>query len=60
MPLYEFECNKCKHNFDKVLTIKEMEANDLACPKCGSGDVKKLISSGSIKVGLGGYRGKVS
>jgi putative FmdB family regulatory protein len=59
MPLYEFECNKCKHTFDKVLTVKEMEATDPACPQCGSGDVRKLISSGSIKIGLGGYKGKV-
>ena len=59
MPLYEFECNKCRHNFDKVLTIKEMETQVQVCPKCGSDDVKKLISSGGIKVGLGGYAGKV-
>jgi putative FmdB family regulatory protein len=59
MPLYEFKCNKCEQEFDKILTIKEMESVKLACPKCESGDVKKLISSGSIKIGLGGYQGKV-
>ncbi len=59
MPLYEFECNKCEHIFDKILTIKEMEIVKLECPKCASDDIKKLISSGGIKVGLGGYTGKV-
>jgi len=59
MPLYEFECNKCEHTFDKVLTIKEMEVCKPACPQCGSKSVRKLISSGGIKVGLGGYAGKV-
>ncbi len=59
MPLYEFECNKCKHPFDKVMSIKEMEAGQIECPKCGSGEVIKLISSGGIKIGLGGYAGKV-
>jgi putative FmdB family regulatory protein len=59
MPLYEFECKKCKHPFDKVMSIKDMEAEQAACPKCGSGEVQKLISSGMIKMGLGGYTGKV-
>ena len=59
MPLYEFECKKCEHVFDKILTIKEMETVKLACPQCGSDDIRKLISSGGIKVGLGGYRGKI-
>lgn len=59
MPIYEFECNACKKPFDKVMTIKEMETGKVQCPKCDSGDVKKLMSSGGIKVGLGGYAGKV-
>ena len=59
MPLYEFECNKCKHAFEKVLSTKELETTSPACPKCGSEDVKKLISAGGIKTGLGGYAGKI-
>ena len=59
MPLYEFECKKCDHTFDKILTIKEMETVQLACPQCGSDDVRKLISSGGIKIGIGDYSGKV-
>jgi len=59
MPLYEFQCQKCEHTFDKILSLKEMETVSLICPKCGSGDVLRLISSGSVKIGLGGYAGKV-
>jgi putative FmdB family regulatory protein len=59
MPLYEFECKKCDHTFDKVLTIKEMEKALPTCPQCGSDDVRKLISSGGIKIGIGDYSGKV-
>jgi putative FmdB family regulatory protein len=59
MPLYEFQCNKCEHTFDKVLSIKEMETVKLNCSQCESDDIKKLMSSGGIKVGLGGYKGKV-
>lgn len=59
MPLYEYECNKCEHAFTRVLSIEEMEAGNLDCPQCGADDVKKLISSGSVKTGMGGYAGKV-
>ena len=59
MPLYEFECKKCEHAFDKILTIKEMETVKLICPLCGLDDVRKLISSGGVKIGLEGYAGKV-
>ena len=60
MPLYEFECKKCGHNFDKVLTLSEVEKEPVPCPECGSGDVVKLISSGRVEVGVKkGYRGKV-
>ena len=59
MPLYEFECKKCGHTFDKVMSIKEMETKKLNCPECGSSTIRKLISSGTINTGLGGYAGKV-
>lgn len=59
MPLYEFECSKCEHVFDKILTIREMEKTRPTCPACGSDETKKLISSGRVKVGLGGYAGKI-
>jgi putative FmdB family regulatory protein len=44
MPTYEYECTKCKHNFEafQQMTAKALEE----CPKCG-GKVKKLISSGA-------------
>jgi len=59
MPLYEFECKKCGRTFDKVLSVKEMETVKPSCPQCGSSAVRKLISSGSIRSGMGGYAGKV-
>ncbi|MDF1536060.1 MAG: zinc ribbon domain-containing protein [bacterium] len=59
MPLYEFECKKCRRPFDKVMSIREMETGQVECPRCGSDDVLKLISSGGIKIGIGGYAGKV-
>ena len=59
MPLYEYECNKCKKAFDKVMSIKEMETVKITCPECDSEDVKKLMSSGRSKSGSVCYAGKV-
>jgi len=59
VPLYEFECGNCDRTFDRVMTLKEAETTSPPCPRCGSDDVKKILSSGSVKVGLDGYAGKV-
>ena len=42
MPIYEFECRKCETRFEKLCRIQGTD--DIACPECGAGDVKKLIS----------------
>ena len=45
MALYEFECKKCGSEFEKIVNRSEAEkAEDIKCPECGSGEVKKLVS----------------
>lgn len=44
MPLYEFRCAKCDHQFEH-LTRTQQVPTDLACPQCGSKEVKRLLSS---------------
>lgn len=51
MPLYEFKCEKCKKEFEELISSKEVEG--VKCPSCHTSDVKKLLSSGSIKMGRG-------
>jgi len=43
MPIYEYQCNKCKAVFDYVL-LRHDEAYTPVCKKCKSTDVQKLIS----------------
>ena len=43
MPLFEFRCVSCKRRFTKLLGMTADSAPPV-CPRCGSGDVKKLIS----------------
>lgn len=44
MPIYEFQCTKCHHEFDGILKVDESYAK-LTCPRCGKSSPKKLVSS---------------
>ena len=52
MPLYEFECQKCHHRFEK---IQSFAAGDPQCPKCG-GAVERLLHAAAVQFkGSGWY-----
>lgn len=50
MPIYEFECEKCKKQFE-VVTLSLSEKPKAVCPKCKSRKTRKLVS----RVGKGKY-----
>jgi putative FmdB family regulatory protein len=41
MPVYEFACQDCGHEFEELLLRRDEVAS---CPKCGSDRVHKLLS----------------
>jgi putative FmdB family regulatory protein len=43
VPIYEYECQGCERQFQRLVMKKEDE-EDLSCPACGGGRLKKLIS----------------
>ncbi|RJQ73277.1 MAG: zinc ribbon domain-containing protein [Desulfobacteraceae bacterium] len=43
MPIYEYQCAGCGHCFE-TLVLHHAEVPKIACPKCGAGKVKKLMS----------------
>ncbi len=43
MPTYEYECEKCHHQFEQVQKMKDEPVK--TCPACG-GKVRRLISGG--------------
>ena len=43
MPLYEYRCESCDHQFEVIQ--KFSDAPIAVCPKCGAGPVVKLMSS---------------
>ncbi|MDR2339204.1 MAG: zinc ribbon domain-containing protein [Deltaproteobacteria bacterium] len=42
MPIYEFICRACGNEYEELM-LKPSDAPH--CPKCGSGDAEKLLSS---------------
>jgi putative FmdB family regulatory protein len=54
MPLYEYRCEACEHQFEVIR--KFSDAPIAVCPKCGAGPVVKLISSPAFQFkGSGWY-----
>lgn len=52
MPLYEFECKKCHHRFEKIQSVA---APDPECEKCG-GTVERLLHAPAVQFkGSGWY-----
>ncbi len=40
MPLYDFKCRACSHDFDQIVKVGEIPN----CPMCGAADVEKLLT----------------
>jgi len=48
MPIYEFDCLKCKNTFTLMLSLSEYEEKAKAgvrCPKCQSKKVEQFVSA---------------
>jgi putative FmdB family regulatory protein len=54
MPLYEYQCGKCQHRFEKIQKFSDPGPD--VCPVCGEGPVVRLPSSPAIQFkGTGWY-----
>src|ERR1700690_4516126 len=53
MPLYEYECEKCGHRFEKIQKFSDKMVKK--CPECG-GQVEQMISAPAVQFkGSGWY-----
>ncbi|MCD6309216.1 MAG: zinc ribbon domain-containing protein [Candidatus Eremiobacteraeota bacterium] len=50
MPIYEYVCNKCGKQFEKVVMPEKGDSN-IVCPGCNSSDVKRKFSMFASKMG---------
>ena len=44
MPVYDYACQECHAEFEKVLSVDEHEHKEIVCPKCGSKHVEQLVT----------------
>ncbi len=54
MPIYEYKCCDCCHEFEELVSTHDELP---PCPKCQSATVEKLMSASTIKTGGGGGDG---
>ena len=53
MPLYEYQCKKCKHKFEKIQKFSDPPVRK--CPECG-GPVEQLLHAPAVQFkGTGWY-----
>jgi putative FmdB family regulatory protein len=53
MPLYEYQCKKCGHRFERIQKFSDAAVKK--CPECG-GAVERLISASAVQFkGSGWY-----
>lgn len=52
MPLFEFECEKCKEVFEVLTSYDSTDTYpSVVCPKCSSSEKRRLVSQVAFKFG---------
>lgn len=53
MPIYEYKCGKCGHDFETLQRISDAPLTE--CPACGEPALKKLVSAAAFRLKGGGW-----
>lgn len=53
MPIYEYACRSCEHQFETIQKASEPTLTD--CPECGEAALKKLLSAPVFRLKGGGW-----
>ena len=54
MPIYEYQCESCGNELEKIQKFSDPPLTD--CPECGKSALKKLVSASSFRLkGSGWY-----
>jgi len=54
MPIYEYQCQSCGHDIEKLQRINDNPLTD--CPDCGEPELRRLVSAAGFRLkGAGWY-----
>ena len=53
MPIYEYACRRCEHEFETLQKISEAPLVD--CPSCGEAELRKNVSAARFRLKGGGW-----
>jgi len=53
MPIYEYKCLKCEHQFEVIQRFTDNPVEN--CPECNNKSVQKLVSAPSFRLKGGGW-----
>lgn len=45
MPIYEYHCEACGHEFEKLVRFSDPQNTQPTCPDCQSEDTRKRLST---------------
>ena len=45
MPIYEYRCKHCNHQFEELVFSSLTSDEDIFCPKCGKNNAEKMMSA---------------
>ena len=53
MPIYEYQCQACKHQFEKLQKVSDKPLS--ICPDCQKPELKKMVSAAAFRLKGGGW-----
>jgi putative FmdB family regulatory protein len=53
MPIYEYRCQECGHELEKLQRMSDDPLTD--CPACGKPQLKRLVSAAGFRLKGGGW-----
>jgi putative FmdB family regulatory protein len=53
MPIYEYQCRVCGHEFEAMHKVSDQPLVD--CPACGQPELTKLVSAAGFRLKGGGW-----
>jgi len=53
MPIYEYRCNACGHELEKLQRMSDQPLTD--CPDCGAAEMQRLVSAAGFRLKGGGW-----